>query len=147
MLFLTFDHRFNRKMNQTEGKKNHPQQKQKQQQQHQRAPKCRKKRHRINKMHAKGIHSICNVLVHFEKEKKQEERVDRVCVCAKETREDTLLWVFCTYMRSFIWSVCFFSFFLQCSIHLFLLHKTTYYGYINILNSLIMQNEWPLYGC
>lgn len=121
ILFLTFDHRFNRKMNQTEGKKNHPQQKQKQkqQQQHQRAPKCRKKRHRINKMHAKGIHSICNVLVHFEKEKKQEERVDRVCVCVCERNEGGHPAVSILYLYAIFYLVGLLFFFLSTVLHSF----------------------------
>lgn len=54
----------------------------------------------------------------------------------KETREDILLWVFCTF------AILFGPLFQCVAFICFYFTQTTYYGYINIMNILIMQNEW-----
>lgn len=110
MLFLTFGHRFHQK----------PKKKLNGGKEASATPKYRKGKHwaKINKMHAKPLHHM------------------QCAFREKETREDILLWVFCT-------SAILFGPLFQCVAFIcFYFTQTTYYGYINIMNILIMQNEW-----
>lgn len=60
-------------------------------------------------------------------------------MCTLKTREDIMLCVFCTY------AILFGRF--PCASFVFTVQKTTYYGYINIMNILMIRNECGFCMC